>query len=364
MIIYFIRSNSRITTLLIWSIIVISCFNKWAYEIININASTRLLLRTGNSKLREFNERGIPISHNAKTKLDFISPFYVVHYGIIYSECIENKDKTDGYHWNKDLALSYWNIHPDIVKSSFFEESAEWIVSNIKTFKGHSHLLYNFDWPYKNYPHNKLTAPWWSGLTDGYAIILLLRAHDIFGNAKYLTAAEKLYKSVLAPVESGGSTLLMNGLPWIEEYIDPSVPPKDMSRVLNGMIYAYYGIKSFEEHKGISSIASKKLALSIKSNFHNFSLGNWSYYDSIGNSANIKYHRIHVALLKDFIEGDEELATLSRRWSKGAAFPCFYWLTSPGWPFVKSHFLGLLLLVLGMGYCGIFAISHRRHKYD
>ena len=344
-----------------WVVFAAIIFDLFGYEINEFNSSLRVFLVSGKADVRSFDENGIPLSYNAKTKEKYISPFYVVHYGLIYSDEARTSGRRSGFHWKKDASVKFWNVSPSVVKEEYFKFAADWVVDNLVEFHGQKHLLYNFDWEYKNYPNGKLSAPWWSGLSDAYAIILLLRAHDVYGDEKYFVAATELYRSVLTPVSLGGSLVDLNGLPWIEEYVDFRVAPERMSKVLNGMIYAFYGVNAFENHpKGFGS-SSNKLRESIVKNFETFSMGRWSLYDSIGNAANIKYHRIHVALLSDFLnESDVALNDLHKMWAIGSGHPGFFWLINADWSYAKLHFFLSWAFVTLLGAGVIFRLFFRR----
>jgi len=305
-------------------------FNYNAYLIESFNASVRIFIKTGGWSVREFDQSGLPVSNSPRIGT-FISPFYVVHYGLIYSEGLG----VEGLHWRSDPSIQYWNVHPeedeDTVRIEKFKSTAEWLVDNVEYYNGHAHLMYHFDWPYKNYPNSMLKAPWWSGLTDGYAIILLLRAHSYFGDDKYLSYAEKLYRSVLSDTDQGGSLSQLNGCPWIEEYVDPRVNSSDMSFVLNGMVYATYGVEAFERYTDPAlPVVASDLYECIDNNIAVFNNNGWSYYDAIGNSANIKYHGVNYAILKDMLRrgviGSEIAFALSESWGVTLKNSGFYYI--------------------------------------
>jgi len=284
-------------------ILVIYLFDKYAYEIDQFLSKLRVFFRYKVFNLRTFDEYGIPHSYSMKHKEKFISPFYVVHYGLIYSRIYKNTLSDTKIHWQFDKTLDLWNEPPKIVKKEFFIHAADWIVENITELEGCHHIIYRFDWIYKGYPNGMLKAPWYSGLTDAYSIILLLRAYDITKDRKYLDSARKLYETSVTHIKDGGNLNYLNGFPWIEEYIDPKVIDYGkLPFVLNGMIYATFGIISYENYIGISNGYSDKLIESIIANLVSFVKGKWSYYDLIGTSANLKYHRIHVGLLEELIE--------------------------------------------------------------
>ena len=166
-------------------------------------------------------------------------------------------------------------------------------------------------------------------MTDAYAIILLLRGYDCFKDEAYYELAEQLYYSVLRPVSMGGSLVYWNGLPWIEEYVDPHAEDIETPRVFNGMAYAYFGVLAFEQARGITQNASDALLASIAKHIYDFDMGYWSFYDAIGNPANIKYHRINWALTVDPRISSVISPELQRRWEVGVRYPVLYLIYGP-----------------------------------
>ena len=305
------KSKLFIIYVLLWLIPVIFIFNKYAYEIYEFNSSMRVFITQGSTKHRTFNEKGLPVSNSPKIG-EFVSPFYVVHYAIIYSDNLIETDKFRNkkqYHWRTDPSIEYWNVHPEtgdkIKNQESFKNSVDWISNNIKyDNNGNAHLFYSFDWPYKGYPNNTIRAPWWSGLTDAYAIIPLLRAADIYGDEKYAKLANELYLSVTSPYQRGGSQTELDKQIWIEEYLDSQVKNNtELSYVFNGMVYSTYGIKSYEDYNKITdeNKLQNKLIYSIFNNTHQFNDHGWSYYDLYGTKNNIKYHKVHAILLDNLI---------------------------------------------------------------
>jgi heparosan-N-sulfate-glucuronate 5-epimerase len=132
---------------------------------------------------------------------------------------------------------------------------------------------------YHNYEEVKyhIPSPWASAMAQGEIISLLLRFNEISPSENLLHTAKEAYNFMLIEVENGGvKRLLVNKYFWFEEY--PSSPP---SNVLNGFIYAIFGIvdlirvtndpkirETFEE-------CIKTLEYSLKE----FDSGYWSYYD-------------------------------------------------------------------------------------
>lgn len=342
---------------LIYFIGITIIFNRFAYEIDQFNSKLRNFLFRGEFSLRKFKD-GIPYSISPKLDSFFVSPFYVVHYGLIYSKIYKESYQKFGLHWSFDKTLDLWNEKPPVIKSEFFIKLSDWIVDNVRLLNGRYHLIYNFDWPYKGYVNNSLKAPWYSGLTDGYAIVLLLRAYDVTKNVKYLDVADKLYLSTITPIFDGGSLNFLDGKMWIEEYVDPKIGDySKMSYVLNGMIYGTYGIISYEYYRNIKDGYSKNLIESIFFNLDKFYHSGWSFYDLIGNSSNLKYHRIHKALLDELIEFTKfmypdiyekycnKIEYINSKWTTSYNNLGFFYILYGEKSFTYFHFLGFYILL-------------------
>jgi len=343
-----ILNKKWIISYCLWIIISFTIFNFYFYEILNFNAKLRNFLVNGSFAIQKVREDGIPVSYSPRLG-SFISPFYVVNYGIYYSEILIEKGvikRKNSYCWKKDKSLDLWPffIEEDKITLEKFKNTADWIIYNVKSIYGNSHLIYNFNWPYEKYKYKVIRAPWWSGLTDAHAIILLLRAYDVFGKKEYLNVAKLLYKSTKRKIEYGGSLTYLNKFPWIEEYVDYN-HPNETPRVLNGMIYSYFGLKCFEErYVPQNERINRELLKSIERNLNVFNLGFWSYYDAIGTIANVKYHKIHVYLLRQL---QEEGLTIyyDIKWYVGYYIPIL-WLFYSNLSYSKIQVLLELIFIL------------------
>lgn len=343
------RTGAIVISALLSAVVATGVFNVWAFEITEFNAAVRTAITNGGAEQRVFTADGIPVDSNPRVLGTFTSPFYVVHFGLIYSEQCRSRIPANGYHWTPDTTSPYWP-QPPRTSVELFKDSADWVLENISyDRRGNAHLMYNFDWPYKNYPNGKLEAPWSSGLTDAHAITLLLRAHDCFGGSAYSEAADKLYRSVIKPVRDGGSIVYVDGHPWVEEYIDPRVPATTMSHVFNGMAYAYFGIRAYEEARDIDGGLSDALRESIVASVPTYDHGFWSYYDSVGSPANIKYHKINLALLEDPRLNTPTFAPYIQRWSVGRSNPGLFYVVSGPDSIAKWHLLAMFVFVIALG---------------
>jgi heparosan-N-sulfate-glucuronate 5-epimerase len=192
-------------------------------------------------------------------------------------------------------ALSYHDnfIQGDSSKLDFFLNCANWLLENQNEEGDFSVLNYNYNWPVNN-----LVAPWRSGLANGVALQVLIKAHAITRDEKYLQTGKKILNSFFVEVRDGGVTYKSenNGW-WFEEYADDA---GYVSRVLNGHMFALVGIHEYFNYTNDSSANDLFLKglTGLKENLPNYDKGDGnSLYDALGRPTNIKYHNIHIDLL-------------------------------------------------------------------
>ncbi|MGC5324925.1 D-glucuronyl C5-epimerase family protein [Brevibacillus sp. SYSU BS000544] len=122
-----------------------------------------------------------------------------------------------------------------------------------------------------------IKAPWVSGMAQGQGISVLVRAYLLTNEKKYLETAEKALKAFYVKDQGTQNLFYDNNQDfWIEEY-----PQENTTHVLNGYIYALFGIWDYYR------VTQDKMALSLwqkginslKSNLPNYDVGNWSAYD-------------------------------------------------------------------------------------
>jgi heparosan-N-sulfate-glucuronate 5-epimerase len=213
---------------------------------------------------------------------------------------------------NKALFYHDKFIHGDSNQLILFLNCANWLIENQTEQNDFSVLNYNYNWPV-----NKMVAPWRSGLANGVALQVLIKAHSITQNEKYLKTAKKFLNSFYVEVKNGGVTYKSESSGWwFEEYADEG---GYISRVLNGHMFALVGIHEYFVYTNDSS-ANYLFQLGLKGLKENLSKydkgdGN-SFYDLLGRPTNIKYHNIHIDLLNQLfqITGDPIYKSYSDKW--------------------------------------------------
>jgi hypothetical protein len=175
---------------------------------------------------------------------------------------------------------------------------------------------YEFDYPYYG-----LKSPWLSGMAQGQAIEVLLAAHEITGDERYLETARLGANTLAVDVEDGGAAVhLEGGAIWFEEYAQAGILPP---RVLNGHNFALEGLWFLCQRETDYCDLYDRGVLGVRTLLSEFDGGVWSFYDLAGTPANPKYQRIHVGQLRDMAEktGDEIFGQYANRFEAQRYLP-------------------------------------------
>jgi len=251
-------------------------------------------------------------AHAAQFKLDY--------YGVPWVHYKTTSDgKEVGLQRNPVTTALQANEFYDLYKVSnnesaktYFLNNVNWLVNNAVPKENYSLLQYNFPLPIYN-----LKAPWFSAMAHGYALQVLIKAHETTHDIRYLIAAKSLLNAFFVEVKHGGITY--KDTPndwWYEEYASNEKNAK-ISRVLNGMLFTVLGIYDYYKY---TNDAEAKLLFdkginSIKKEISKYNDNGYSYYDLLGMPAK-DYHQTHVVLLKKLynITGEPILIQYSDLW--------------------------------------------------
>lgn len=228
------------------------------------------------SKFGKLDSNGIPLfdSRILRLSLGYIyHPMVILQYGLANYELILKG--------NQDARVS-------------FIKCVDWLKNNaILEPKG------RFKAWYYSFPISPLqdTSPWISGMQQGQALSLLLRAYQYTGSVEIGEVAQSVANSFLYDLQDGGiisRTILGNS--FIEEYA--FIPA---SHVLNGCLYSIIGLYEYLTifpNTKLNNVM-KNIIQGIEEVLPDFDLGWWSKY-SLGlrwNLASLHYHNVHVQLL-------------------------------------------------------------------
>jgi hypothetical protein len=203
-----------------------------------------------NNSLGRFDEEGIP--YLVETDRDVYSTVYVIQYALIQHEYIVIGDDVEN-------------------RTNIFKKCIDWLDRQSEDFKG------SIVWRSEENRQYNLEKGWISGMYQGQAISLYLRAFQLFNQPEYLEKSKKIFKYFELDYSEGGVKRIdSNGYLWIEEY--PTDPP---SFVLNGFVYTIFGI--LDLYRVTKSDESKALydecIKTLENNIHKYHRWYWSVYD-------------------------------------------------------------------------------------
>jgi len=242
----------------------------------------------------EFDEQGIPLVRFYRSAEWQHNPVTVCQYALAnYNEYIKS-----GNHQFKTIFLKQLN----------------WLLENYESGPNDSIV-----WTYKfNSSFYNLKMPWISGMAQGEALSVLLRAFQLTENSDYLSLADKIWNIFSVPVTSGGiRSTYPNGDVLIEEY-----PTQPCSCVLNGFIFALFGVYDYYKvtQKEQVFLLFNQCLKSLKNNLHKYDSSYWSYYDLWRpyRLTSRFYHRLHITLLNVLFQltNENHFFRTSQRWLK------------------------------------------------
>ena len=205
-----------------------------------------------------------------------------------------------------------YKVNNDENSKTYFLNNVNWLVNNAVPKEDYLLLQYNFPLPIYN-----LKAPWFSAMANGLALQVLIKAHELTQDFRYLIAAKSLLNAFFIEVEHGGITYKDSPNEWwYEEYASNDKNAK-ISRVLNGMLFTVVAIYDYYKYTNDSDakLLFDKGINSIKKELYRYNNNGYSYYDLLGNPPHT-YHQIHVDLTKKLydITGELNLNKYSELW--------------------------------------------------
>lgn len=158
---------------------------------------------------------------------------------------------------------------------------AEWAVCNQQKDGG----WVTFEYKDPEHPY--------SSMAQGEAISMLIRAHILTGDNKYLDSIHKAKSFMLMPVSEGGTTEYDKGEVLFYEATQNPV-------ILNGWIFSLWGLydycKYFDDREA-QSLLDATLE-SLKRKLPDFDMKYWSKYEDGKRICSPFYHKLHIAQLE------------------------------------------------------------------
>ncbi len=149
-------------------------------------------------------------------------------------------------------------------------------------------------------PQYQNPGPWPSAFSQSRAISILLRGYQLTENEKYFQLAEEALRSFTKPVSEGGVTSFTTHGPFYEEYT-----AEQPTLVLNGMIFALFGIMDFTRVYPENATAKQLFddgINTLENILPEFDMGYWTRYNLCQakwypeiDPATVGYQRLHIS---------------------------------------------------------------------
>jgi heparosan-N-sulfate-glucuronate 5-epimerase len=272
---------------------------------------------------------GLPEKHPQANAEDISYYYMKFHYKAEYEGPFDSKGiPMLNYHGSigkqyNPIAITQWGLgnynlflsSGDIANKEKVIAASDWLTNNLeKNENGIPVWMHKFDFEY----FQTLKAPWYSGLAQGQGISLLIRAHRLTGEQKYLDSASEAFKSMKLEAKDGGVLFVdSNSNTWIEEYIVS--PP---THILNGFIWALWGVYDlwvYTENSQAKHLWDESLK-TISMHLQQYDNGFWSLYElsqlPLKMIASPFYHNLHITQLKilAMLSQKNEFELIAEKW--------------------------------------------------
>lgn len=244
----------------------------------------------------DFDAEGIPMQlFGSESRYNQI---YIIQYGLILHDRILRKEAEE-------------------TEYDTLKKCVDWLEKQLEPFGADSLIIRNqFD-----YPRFGLKSGWVSAMYQGQLISLFLRYGQLAGeDDKYIKLCDQIANYFRYSYEDGGVARHdRHGNFWLEEY-----PSPDGSFVLNGFIYAYFGILDLyrvyhQQHENLDNLI-KLCQKTLLNSLSLYDSGYWSIYDQEhAELASIYYHKnIHIPLMEILFEQTQEpiFKKYLKRWKR------------------------------------------------
>jgi hypothetical protein len=236
---------------------------------------------------RKLDVNGIVMNNNQ------YHPLGIVHFGMLsYNYFVDTKDSVYYHHFINQI-----KYFKDTSKVDYFD--------NGKLLG----LPYTFNF-------KDLKAPWYSGMTQGWAMVFLFRYYHFSGDREILSIIEKIAQFMLKPVEQNGTIgKTPEGYTWVEEYPNSKQKPQ----VLNGYINGLLGLKEYIDFFDEDTLAKRihdETYVGLKKSLTHYDTPTWTGYDRKGSPLNNQYMQYQVFEMQDLysVYGDKQFLDQMKLW--------------------------------------------------
>lgn len=196
--------------------------------------------------------------------------------------------------------LNSYRLNPDPRYLDIATKNAQRLVDRRVESADAWYYPYDFDFAVHGDTTQTLRAPWYSGMAQGLALGAFTRLFQVTKDPRWLEAADRTYLSLVQAPKGDApfaSWIDGGGRVWFEEY--PRYPVSHGERVLNGHIYAMFGVHDYWQLTGqradVARILSGALYTVGATNPAEFRRPNWaSVYSLFHQKPTVSYHAVHI----------------------------------------------------------------------
>lgn len=153
----------------------------------------------------------------------------------------------------------------------------------------------------------------YSSMAQGEGISMLIRAHIVTQDEKYIVAVHKAKDFMLKPISDGGTTKYCESDVYLYECThDPLI--------LNGWIFSLWGLYDYCKYINnvdVQSVLDATLN-SLRKKLPEYDIKYWSKYEDGKRICSPFYHKLHIAQLRVMYDlfGDEIYKVYADKWEK------------------------------------------------
>lgn len=195
--------------------------------------------------------------------------------------------------------LDSYRLSPNPAFLATASKNAQRLVDRRVESAGAWYYPYDFDFSVHGDTSETLKAPWYSAMAQGQALSVFVRLFEVTGDQAWRLAADATFLSLLQAPEGAApfaSRVDESGRLWLEEY--PRYPASNSEMVLNGQIFAMYGLHDYWQLTADGDAQALFLgALSTveKSVMTQFRRPSWLSVYSLRHRVNsLSYHPVHI----------------------------------------------------------------------
>jgi len=200
------------------------------------------------------------------------------------------------------------NYYKDFIENGnetskvLFFNNVNWLIDHAIDKGNYSVYEYQYPFPFYDFP-----AGWHDAMAQARGIQIMMSAHKITNDEKYLDEAKKLLNAFFVDVKDGGVTIKSENEGWWYEHYAHENGKE--TRVLNGMMSTLLDLKKYYEYTEDpeSKFLFEQGLIALKKEIPNYDNDGLSYYNIMGDSY-YKYHKIHTKLVGEmYQETNEEI---------------------------------------------------------